>query len=53
MSDNLEISSLNAPILFHNIEDNTNNEVEEILLSTVSIQTRGGDKKRNQEVKIT
>ena len=34
-SDNIEINSSNAPNLSRNVEDNNDNEVEEISLSTV------------------
>ena len=46
MSDNVEIISSNTPNLSHNVEDNTNNEVEKIFLSIVN------DKKgKKEEVK--
>ena len=32
MSNNVEINSSNTPNLSHNVEDNTDNEVEEISL---------------------
>ena len=44
MSDNMEINSLSAPILSRNVEDKTNNEVEEIYVSMVN------DKKSKEEI---
>ena len=45
MLDNVEINSSSVLVLSHNVEDKTNNEVEEISVSTVN------DKKRKQETK--
>ncbi|KAK9183407.1 hypothetical protein WN944_026559 [Citrus x changshan-huyou] len=43
MSDNVEINSSSAPVLSHNVEDKTDNEVEEISVSTMN------DKKSKEE----
>ena len=45
MSNNVEMHSSNAPNLSYNVEDNIDNEVEEISLSTVN------DKKGKKVVK--
>ena len=47
MSDNVEINSSNAPNLSHNVEDISDNKVEEILMSNVN------DKKGKKVVKST
>ena len=44
MSENVEINSLSAPVLSHNVENKTNNEVEEISMSTMN------DKKSKEEI---
>ena len=36
MSDNVEINSTSVPVLSRNVEDKTDNEVEEISVSTVN-----------------
>ncbi|KAK9208581.1 hypothetical protein WN944_000939 [Citrus x changshan-huyou] len=45
MSDNVDINSSSAPDLSRNVEDKTDNEVEEISMSTVN------DKKSKEETR--
>ena len=44
MSDNVEINSLRDAVLSRNVKDKTDNEVEEISVSTVN------DKKSKEEI---
>ena len=48
-SDNVEINSSNAPNLFHNVEDNNDNEDEEFHCQPLMIRR---ERKRRKALKI-
>ncbi|KAK9180377.1 hypothetical protein WN943_029586 [Citrus x changshan-huyou] len=56
MSDNVEINSSSAPVLSHNVEDKTDNEVEKFSVSTVSDkkskEETGKKKKKTKSLKL-